>query len=68
MSAPSRTRYCVLYWQESRCKVEIPATSEAQAIAFVRAALESGTPLNATVFDGDYAIVSAEAIDDGGAS
>jgi hypothetical protein len=38
MSAPVLKRYCVLFWQESRGKVEVPATSEEHAIAFVEGA------------------------------
>jgi hypothetical protein len=67
MSAPALKRYCVLFWQDSRCKVEVPATSAEHAIAFVEGALARGLNLDATPFDGDYGVVSADEIGQGGA-
>jgi len=60
MSIPFIKRYCVLFWQENRCKVEVQATSPEHAKAFVEGALERGLNLNATPYDGDYEVVSAE--------
>jgi hypothetical protein len=66
MSGPILKRYRVLFWQESRCKVDVPATSPEHAMAFVEGALERGLNLQATPYDGDYDVVSADEIDGGG--
>jgi hypothetical protein len=62
MSAPFIKRYRVLFWQESRCKVDVPATSPEHAKAFVEGALERGLNLDSTPYDGDYGVVSADEI------
>lgn len=63
MSAPTLKRYSILYWQESRCTIEITARSAKHAMSFVRRALECGVPLDAKVVHSGFAMLSTEVID-----
>jgi hypothetical protein len=62
MSAPILKRVASCSGQQSHYKVEVPATSEEHAIAFVEGALARGLNLDATPYDGDYDVVSADEI------
>lgn len=59
MSSPRLKRYRVLFWQTSRCKAEVSAASEEDAMAFVDDALANGDDLDFTVYDGENDVVDA---------